>query len=74
MKAALDEQLTGRLFDGQHLPGLPAEMDEFIEAEIKPLERANMQYFDRWREFARTDPDNGGIPARACEDLLGTSR
>jgi acyl-CoA dehydrogenase len=54
----------------EHLPGLLAEMDEFIEAEIKPLERANMQYFDRRRDFARTDLDNGGIPARAWEDLL----
>ena len=46
----------------EHLPGLLAEMDAFIEAEIKPLERENMQYFDRHREFARTDLDNGGIP------------
>ena len=46
----------------EHLPGLLAEMDAFIEAEIKPLERENMQYFDRRREFARTDLDNGGIP------------
>jgi hypothetical protein len=54
----------------EHLPGLLAEMDEFIAAEIKPLERANMQYFDRRREFARTDLENDGIPVRAWEDLL----
>ena len=33
----------------EHLPELLAEMDAFIEAEIKPLERENMQYFDRHR-------------------------
>ena len=58
----------------EHLPGVLAEMDAFIEAEIKPLERENMQYFDRHREFARTDLDNGGIPSRAWEDLLGEMR
>ncbi len=57
-----------------HLPGLLAEMDAFIEAEIKPLERENMQYFDRHREFARTDLDNGGIPRREWEDLLDEMR
>ena len=45
-----------------HLPGLLAEMDAFIEAEIKPLEREHIQYFDHRREYARTDWDNGGIP------------
>jgi alkylation response protein AidB-like acyl-CoA dehydrogenase len=57
-----------------HLPGLLAEMDAFVDAEIKPLEAENMQYFDRRREFARTDLDNGGIPARAWEDLLDEMR
>ena len=57
-----------------HLPGVLADMDAFIEAEIKPLERENMQYFDHRREYARTDWDNGGIPARAWEDLLGEMR
>ena len=28
----------------EHLPGLLAEMDAFIEAEIKPLEAEHMQY------------------------------
>jgi acyl-CoA dehydrogenase len=58
----------------EHLPGMLAEMDAFIEAEIKPLERENMQYFDQRRENARTDWDNGGIPTRAWEDLLGEMR
>jgi acyl-CoA dehydrogenase len=58
----------------EHLPGLLAEMDEFIESEIKPLERENIQYFDQRREHARTDWDNGGIPRREWEDLLGEMR
>jgi alkylation response protein AidB-like acyl-CoA dehydrogenase len=57
-----------------HLPGVLDEIDAFIEREIKPLERENMQYFDQRREYARTDWDNGGIPARAWEDLLGEMR
>jgi len=58
----------------EHLPGLLAEMDAFIEAEIKPLERENTQYFDQRRENARTDWDNGGIPRREWEKLLGEMR
>jgi acyl-CoA dehydrogenase len=57
-----------------HLPGVLAVMDAFIEEEIKPLEREHMQYFDQRREYARTDWENGGIPARAWEDLLGEMR
>jgi len=49
-------------------------MDAFIEAEIKPLERENTQYFDQRRENARTDWDNGGIPRREWEKLLGEMR
>ena len=57
-----------------HLPGVLAEMDEFIEKEIKPLERENIQYFDHRREHARTDWDNGGVPRWEWEDLLGEMR
>jgi len=57
-----------------HLPGLLQEMDAFIEREITPLERENVQYFDHRRENARTDWDNGGIPRRQWEDLLGEMR
>jgi acyl-CoA dehydrogenase len=57
-----------------HLPGLLAEMDAFIDAEIKPLEREHIQYFDHRRENARTDWDNGGIPKREWEELLGEMR
>lgn len=58
----------------EHLPGLLAEMDEFIESEIKPLERQHIQYFDHRREHARTDWDNGGVPRREWEDLLAEMR
>jgi alkylation response protein AidB-like acyl-CoA dehydrogenase len=49
-------------------------MDAFIDAEIKPLEREHIQYFDHRREHARTDWDNGGIPRREWEELLGEMR
>lgn len=58
----------------EHLPELLAEMDDFIEREIAPLQAENMQYFDHRREFARTDVDNGGIPNREWEDLLAEMR
>ena len=37
-----------------------AELDAFIEAEIRPLEQAddNIRFFDHRREHARTDWDN----------------
>src|SRR6202166_2268366 len=50
------------------------ELDAFIEREIKPLERENMQYFDHRREHARTDWDNDGTPRRAWEELLAEMR
>ena len=68
------EEITVDFTLPEHLPPLLAEMDAFIEAEIKPLERENMQYFDRRREFARTDIDNGGVPRREWEDLLDEMR
>src|ERR1700760_3000568 len=49
-------------------------MDAFIEAEIKPLERDHIQYFDQRREHARTDWDNDGVPSREWEDLLSEMR
>lgn len=58
----------------EHLPGVLEEIDAFIEAEIKPLERENMQYFDQRREYARTDWENGGIPRREWEELLAEMR
>ncbi|HEY2774585.1 MAG TPA: acyl-CoA dehydrogenase family protein [Candidatus Binatia bacterium] len=51
-----------------------AELDDFIEREIKPLERENIQYFDHRREHARTDWDNDGRPRSEWEALLAEMR
>ncbi len=53
-----------------------AELDTFIEAEIKPLERKNdnIRFFDHRREHARTDWDNQGLPRKEWEELLGEAR
>jgi alkylation response protein AidB-like acyl-CoA dehydrogenase len=51
-----------------------AELDAFIEREIKPLEEENIQFFDHRREHARTDWDNGGRPRREWEELLAEMR
>ena len=49
-----------------------AELDDFIEREIKPLERQddNIRFFDQRREWARTDFDNDGTPRPEWEALL----
>lgn len=47
-----------------------AELDAFIEAEIKPLEAENIQYFDHRREHSRTDWDNDGVPRREWEAVI----
>ena len=48
-------------------------LDEFIEAEIKPLQAQddNERFFDHRREWARTDFENGGLPRHEWEQLLG---
>ena len=48
------------------------ELDDFIEREIRPLERENdnIRFFDHRREHARTDWDNDGQPRHEWEDLL----
>jgi len=53
-----------------------SELDRFIEAEIKPLERAddNVRFFDHRREHARTDWDNQGLPRPEWEALLAEAR
>jgi len=53
---------------------LLAELDAFIEREIRPLEREHLQYFDHRREWARTDWENGGVPRREWEELLAEMR
>jgi alkylation response protein AidB-like acyl-CoA dehydrogenase len=51
---------------------LLAEIDEFIETEVRPLEREgdNARFFDHRREYARTDFDAGGQPSAEWEALL----
>src|SRR3979490_2603411 len=52
------------------------QIDQFIESEIKPLERENdnIRFFDHRREWARTDFDRGGLPRHEWEDLLREMR
>ena len=49
-----------------------AELDAFIDADIKPLEEQddNIRFFDHRREHARTDWDNQGLPRHDWEQLL----
>ena len=53
-----------------------AELDAFIEREIRPLEQQddNIRFFDHRREWARTDFENGGVPRQEWEDLLAEMR
>ena len=53
---------------------LLADLDDFIEREIKPLEEEHPQYFDHRREYARTDWENGGVPDAEWEALLEEMR
>jgi alkylation response protein AidB-like acyl-CoA dehydrogenase len=52
------------------------QLDEFIESEIRPLEREgdNIRFFDHRREWARTDFDNQGLPRPEWESLLNAAR
>ncbi|WP_349826572.1 acyl-CoA dehydrogenase family protein [Brevibacterium litoralis] len=58
------------------LQTLLAEIDAFVEKEIRPLEQQddNIRFFDHRREYARTDWENGGIPSREWEELLAEAR
>ena len=53
-----------------------AELDDFIERVIEPLEKSNdnVRFFDHRREDARTDWDRGGLPNHEWEALLAESR
>jgi alkylation response protein AidB-like acyl-CoA dehydrogenase len=64
MDFAIPDEITTKL----------AELDGFIEREIKPLERENMQYFDHRREHARTNWDDDGTPREEWEALLAEMR
>jgi len=60
----------------QDLVDYLAELDDFIEREIKPLENSNdnIRFFDHRREDARTDWDRGGLPNHEWEELLYEAR
>jgi alkylation response protein AidB-like acyl-CoA dehydrogenase len=49
-----------------------ADLDDFIEREIKPLQAQddNERFFDHRREWARTDFEAGGTPRPEWEELL----
>ena len=47
-----------------------AELDAFIETEIKPLEAENIRFFDHRREYARTDWENDGAPSEDWRAVL----
>ena len=53
-----------------------AELDDFIDREIRPLEQKddNIRFFDHRREDARTDWHRGGLPNREWELLLAEAR
>ncbi|MEP5567424.1 MAG: acyl-CoA dehydrogenase family protein [Halioglobus sp.] len=52
------------------------EVDDFIEARIKPLEQAedNIRFFDHRREDARTDWDREGLPNEEWEQLIAKAK
>ncbi|HVV36603.1 MAG TPA: acyl-CoA dehydrogenase family protein [Acidimicrobiales bacterium] len=60
----------------QDLVDYLAELDDFIETVIKPLENKddNIRFFDHRREDARTDWDRGGLPNEEWEALLHQMR
>ncbi|HEY5645399.1 MAG TPA: acyl-CoA dehydrogenase family protein [Pseudomonadales bacterium] len=53
-----------------------AELDDFIEKKIKPIENRddNIRFFDHRREYARTDWEAGGLPRSEWEALLAEAR
>jgi len=60
----------------QDIQAYLAELDAFIEEQIRPLEQAddNMRFFDHRREWARTDFEQGGLPRPEWEALLKQAR
>jgi alkylation response protein AidB-like acyl-CoA dehydrogenase len=60
----------------QDIKDILREIDEFIEDQIKPLqaEDDNNRFFDKRREYARTDFENDGTPRKDWEDLLDEMR
>jgi acyl-CoA dehydrogenase len=60
MDLSLPKEVTAKL----------AELDAFIEAEIKPLEAENIRFFDHRREYARTDWEADGKPSDEWRALI----
>lgn len=60
----------------QDLQDYLAELDAFIEKEIKPLQAQddNERFFDHRREDARTDWDRDGLPNEEWEQLLAEAK
>jgi alkylation response protein AidB-like acyl-CoA dehydrogenase len=58
----------------EHVSGLLAGIDAFIDRELKPLEAANPELFDHRREFTRTDVERGGIPTERWRAMLLEAR
>src|SRR5690554_1570704 len=60
----------------QELTDYLADLDQFIEQKIKPLEQKddNIRFFDHRREWARTDFEGGGLPRKEWEALLKEAR
>ncbi|MDE0511903.1 MAG: acyl-CoA dehydrogenase family protein [Gammaproteobacteria bacterium] len=60
----------------QDMQAYLAELDDFIEKEILPLqmENDNNRFFDHRREDARTDWERGGLPDKEWEELLHEAR
>ena len=60
----------------QDVQTLLKDLDDFIAAEIKPLEQRddNIRFFDHRREYERTDFENGGVPRKEWDDLLAEMR
>jgi acyl-CoA dehydrogenase len=56
------------------ITALLAELDQFIEREIRPLERQHIEFFDHRREWARTDWERDGVPRKEWEALLAEMR
>jgi alkylation response protein AidB-like acyl-CoA dehydrogenase len=51
-----------------------ADLDDFIDTQIKPIEEANPEHFDQRREFTRTDVERGGIPTRRWREIMHEAR
>ena len=56
----------------EYLSNYLRELDDFIEAQILPLQMQddNNRFFDHRREHARTDWDREGLPNEEWESLL----